>query len=432
MTLLMRSYMFRGDSKDYAIFRERMKILVIFLWFSYMFSGVVNASNVEEESLTSFYWSLNGPNWENNAGWLNFNTSYCNWFGITCDGNYHVSEIVLFSNNLKGTLPSNFDGLAWLQNLDLGLNSITGGLNALENLVSITSLDFSFNLINDTLPSFDRLTNLQVIDLYDNYVYGTVPSSIGRARNLWYISFSKNLIAGTLPPEMTDLNLTNIYLDNNWSLGGNVTHLFQEMEYLEWITMSHCQFSGPGPEFHPDAPLWSFDLSDNNFTGPIPDSWSKLRLLDELYISNNKFDSEIQKLLKLEKLRYILADNNQFTGSLPRNYNPNLSILSLRDNDFSGMIPNIHAGNGAIVIYDIRGNPGLKNVIGHVAGVTRFGNSVNLYYGNGTAMRGKPSQSDSFACHVIAYGQTLIFADPTFTDYEHCYCLFNDHQPPDC
>lgn len=402
-----------------------MKILWVVVFVTY-----ITASTIEYESLTSFYWSLNGPNWKNNTNWLDDEVQYCYWFGINCNGTEHVIELFLPNNNLTGTLPSNLSQLLWLQNLSLGSNAITGGLSAIEGLVSIMNFDFSHNLISDTLPSFDRLCELQMFDFYSNRLYGTIPDSIGNSTNLWYLNLGNNLITGTLPDSMKNVKLVNLFLQNNIGLGGNIQYFFQEMRSFHTLIVSRCNFTGPGPEFHPESNMWKIDLTSNNFSGTVPSSWSDLKLLDQVSISENCFEGSLGGLFRLPRLRHLLADNNCFSGTLPYDNNPDLSFVSLKGNNFTGTIPDVSANTvSSITVYDVRGNPGLKNQ-GKEA--QKFDNSVNVYHGNGTMVLGKLLPKDSYLCHVINYYQTLIFADPRFTEYEDCYCIFSNAKPPLC
>jgi hypothetical protein len=45
-------------------------------------------------ALATFYYSTNGDDWTNDAGWLT-GANECMWFGVTCTGNDTVSSIIL-------------------------------------------------------------------------------------------------------------------------------------------------------------------------------------------------------------------------------------------------------------------------------------------------------------------------------------------------
>ena len=63
--------------------------------------------------LRQLYLGWNGEYWLRNDGWADAgfrndewadagSVEYCNWHGLTCDENYHVTEIKLGNNNLTG------------------------------------------------------------------------------------------------------------------------------------------------------------------------------------------------------------------------------------------------------------------------------------------------------------------------------------------
>lgn len=407
---------------------------IILLMLLQVYSACNSSTNdpVEITALESFYETLGGIYWKNSTGWLDTTLSYCDWYGIYCNTDCKISQFDLYGNNLSGLLPIDLNKFENLEILYLGINSIIGGLDNLSNLSTLISLDLSENLINDELPSFENLTSLEDINLYQNNIYGTIPESIGLAYNIWYINFDYNQLSGTLPSSISNLNLTYFFLFNNTEMRGSVQYHFKDMAYLSWIILSGCNFSGPGPEFHDNAPIWSLELTNNKFEGPIPSSWHKLSSLTTLFISNNRFSSNLDGLLALKKLQDLYADFNCFTGSLPLILAPELTYLSLAGNNFSGEIPNLAFQGGSVTLYDIRKNPELRATLFALPYARRFEGLITIYNPNGTiSIDGSPDLY-SFACHPIKIFLSVVLADPQFTYYEYCYCLFINNKPPNC
>ena len=103
--------------------------------------------------LKELYDSTGGTEWHNI--W-DFNTgqSYCNFYGITCDEFDKITRIMLASNNLRGSLPTELGILPLLTIIDLDLNDITGTIQSEQvTLLSLTYLDLWNNVLTGTLPA---------------------------------------------------------------------------------------------------------------------------------------------------------------------------------------------------------------------------------------------------------------------------------------
>ena len=96
----------------------------------------------EREALIALYYASNGDNWTNKTGWNGAVGTECDWYGVTCSGS-DLTELILSSNNLVGTIPSGLGNLATLTTLQLGSNSLSGSIpTELGNLTSVAYLTF--------------------------------------------------------------------------------------------------------------------------------------------------------------------------------------------------------------------------------------------------------------------------------------------------
>jgi hypothetical protein len=77
--------------------------------------------------LVLLYFTWSGSNWKNQSGWLS-NKTVCEWYGVGCDSQRKVIQLVLYQNNLRGTLESRLSILRSLRSLDLTKNSISGSI----------------------------------------------------------------------------------------------------------------------------------------------------------------------------------------------------------------------------------------------------------------------------------------------------------------
>ncbi|KAH1119201.1 Pollen receptor-like kinase 1 [Glycine soja] len=88
--------------------------------------------------------------------------------------------------------------------------------------------------------------------------------------------------------------------------------------------------------------LTSFSVMNNTFEGPIPE-FKKLVKLRALFLSNNKFSGDIPDgaFEGMTKLKRVFLAENGFTGHIPKSLAnlPRLWDLDLRGNSFGGNIP---------------------------------------------------------------------------------------------
>lgn len=99
------------------------------------------ASQAQCDALLALFNSTNGPGWSSSDGW-GTGTDPCTWEGVACSDDAHgvcsladstcrgagITEIVLVSAGLQGSIPPEIGALEYLQLLDLSGNSLTGTL----------------------------------------------------------------------------------------------------------------------------------------------------------------------------------------------------------------------------------------------------------------------------------------------------------------
>ena len=88
--------------------------------------GLVGSASAQtdRDALIALYNSTAGENWANNTNW-NTEEDISTWFGVeVADG--RVTEILLFDNNLTGTLPPEIGELTAMTLLFLRRNNLTG------------------------------------------------------------------------------------------------------------------------------------------------------------------------------------------------------------------------------------------------------------------------------------------------------------------
>ncbi|KAL6134738.1 hypothetical protein ACLB2K_066966 [Fragaria x ananassa] len=90
--------------------------------------------------------------------------------------------------------------------------------------------------------------------------------------------------------------------------------------------------------------LRSMSVKNNNFSGSIPD-FNVIGPLKAVYLSGNQFSGEIPSdfFTDMDSLRKVWLDGNNFSGKIPASLaeTPNLQVLCLEDNEFSGSLPDM-------------------------------------------------------------------------------------------
>jgi len=211
---------------------------------------------------------MNGDNWNNKINWLT-NTNCCSWFGITCNNESRVVEIFLSSNNVSNNIPDLNNTLEFLNEIDMYGNSVTGDLNQLLSLKSLTIINLGNNLINDELP--DKLFQSEIMS---------------------YINFQGNMLHGTIP-EINCPKLKNLFLTDN-KLSGNFPMILS-------------------------SELYNIFVSHNNLIN-IPDTFNNTPKLQQLILNNNNIFDTLPKSLLQTNLRLLDISNNKFFGQIPKEF----------------------------------------------------------------------------------------------------------------
>ncbi|XP_020530989.1 LRR receptor-like serine/threonine-protein kinase EFR [Amborella trichopoda] len=169
----------------------------------------------------------------------------CDWRGVTCNvQKERVVALDLSYCSLGGTI-SPFS----LTSLSLHINIIHG--NIPEEIGTLVSL------VGSIPPEIGELVNLTYLRLDYNYSSGSITSTMGPLNALDYLDLSVNRLYGAIPSSL-----------------GNCSNLF-------YLFLSQNQINGTIPASLLAIPLLTIDLSDNNLSGIIPDSFKNQRHIQE-------------------------------------------------------------------------------------------------------------------------------------------------------
>ncbi|KAG6724427.1 hypothetical protein I3842_03G259000 [Carya illinoinensis] len=417
---------------------------------------ITSSPRTQAEALIKWKNSLSPPLPLPLASWsLSDLNNFCNWTAIACHTIGTVSEINLSGTNLTGTLAHfDFSSFPDLTRLDLNSNNFSGSIPpAIGNLSKLTHLDLGTNSFEDEIPSeIGQLMELQYLCLFNNSLNGTIPNQLSNLQKVWYLDLGANYFSSldsskfSSMPSLTHLslflnslqsefpefithcrNLTYLDLSLNSLTGLIPESVFTKMDKLEYFNLTNNQFQGPlSPSISKLSKLQELRLGNNHFAGPIPQEIgliSELRIL-ELFNSwfQGKIPSSIGRLKKLEKLdlrtnflsssiphelglctnlTYMALAGNQFRGPIPQTlWNlTELKILQLFNNHFSGTLPPEIGKMKSLTTLDINTNQlcgQLPETIAQLNNLISFSVFGNNFSGSISSDFGKYSPSLSY------------------------------------
>ncbi|KAH1262696.1 putative leucine-rich repeat receptor-like serine/threonine-protein kinase [Glycine max] len=261
-------------------------------------------------------------------------------------------ELNMLSGELPFKIVSNWPQLQFLYLSYNNFTSHDGNTNlepffaSLVNLSHFQELELAGNNLGGKLPHNigDLPTSLQQLHLEKNLIYGSIPPQIGNLVNLTFLKLSSNLLNGSIPPSLGHMNrLERIYLSNN-SLSGDIPSILGDIKHLGLLDLSRNKLSGPIPDsFANLSQLRRLLLYDNQLSGTIPLSLGKCVNLEILDLSHNKITGLIPaEVAAFDSLKlYLNLSNNNLHGSLPLELSKMDMVLAIdvSMNNLSGSVP---------------------------------------------------------------------------------------------
>ncbi|XP_073144752.1 probable inactive leucine-rich repeat receptor-like protein kinase At3g03770 isoform X2 [Henckelia pumila] len=250
----------------------------------------------------------------------------------------------LVSLGIWGPLPDKIHRLSLLEALDLSSNFFYGSIpSEVSRLVKLQTLTLDGNFFNETVPEWlDSLTNLTILSLRKNRLKGQIPSALSTMATLTEVVMSHNLLSGKLPylGDLVSLRLIDLR-DNN--LESKLSPLPNE---LANVFLSNNSFSGSIPEqFGQLKQLQHLDLSDNYLSGTPPPALFSLPNISYLNLSSNILSGSLDEHLRCgDTLSLVDLSGNRFIGPLPSclDSGADVRIVKIGGNCFSTNATNQH------------------------------------------------------------------------------------------
>ncbi|TXG69726.1 hypothetical protein EZV62_004661 [Acer yangbiense] len=250
----------------------------------------------------------------------------------------------LNGNQLSGTIPESLGNLSKLQGLNMKLNSLSGWIPpSLGNLSSLQYLSLRSNNLSGEIPhELGNLSQLELLRLDDNELYGKLPSELGKLSKLEEFWVTSNKLIGKLPKEYENLkNLESFEVGGNY-LSGHIPPFIASWTNLTSLNLMGNDFDG---EFPPEIfnmtslqYLWVSDLKKPGSNFP---EWANLSNVYQVILRDCSIMGEIPGYIgNWSGLRHLDLSFNNLTGGIPDSFqNLSLSKMFLTGNKLHGKIP---------------------------------------------------------------------------------------------
>ena len=189
-----------------------------------------------------------------------------------------LKNLDLSYNSLSGSIPNAIGNLTKLVELELGDNNFTGRIpTAIGNLTNLERLQLRSNNLSGSIPAaIGNLTNLEYLNLSANNLTGSVLAAIGNLTNLEYLNLSRNIwVSGAIPAaignltNLEDLNLS--YMNLSGSLPTEISNLTSlQNVYLQYNRLRMNVLPGSIPTVLSQLNLVFLNLKNNIFLNPTP------------------------------------------------------------------------------------------------------------------------------------------------------------------
>lgn len=326
------------------------------------------------DALISIYDAMNGPNWQNNAGWDDLlapgvECDPCSWQNVFCTNN-RVSYLNFSesASNFIGHFPDvelpHLEGLFVLGgHFQVKMPSFNKCplLNTLTLSSCVYDFDITQELNSNTITSFTYLAHdeqemsvFPFLPQLKSFTYGSssvsavaIPENLAYEK-LEYLQISDSNIASV--PNFKGLpNLIELSIQLSWvRYTGDPALLpeinipdFNNLPNLETFSYtSNIKTQNNIPAFQFLSNLKSLNLAFNNLTGDSP-NLQNLPNLRSLNLSHNELSGPLPNFEFNPELEVLRANHNQFTGTIPDSYSDleNLIILIIGENNLSGCFP---------------------------------------------------------------------------------------------
>ncbi|XP_037461697.1 receptor-like protein 15 [Triticum dicoccoides] len=258
------------------------------------------------------------------------------------DNNVNLSTLVLRGNSFTGPfLPSKVHtNLHWMDASHNRLRKLPVDINT--TLPNLRYLTLSGNYFRGTFPStLSYMDNLQYLDLsYNNFLDNIASAFVGSMSNITALKLSGNHFYGAFPQDIQLPSILHLLMDEN-EIKGELPQKICDSMKLMTFDASNNELTGHLPTcIYQLSALAILKLKGNSLTGSIPSGLCGLRKLVFLDISSNNLSGPVHCL---PNLYHVHMSENRLNGTfpIPLSVGTNIYTVDLRDNQFSGILPEL-------------------------------------------------------------------------------------------
>ncbi|KAJ0489341.1 putative non-specific serine/threonine protein kinase [Helianthus annuus] len=253
--------------------------------------------------------------------WFYYVDCNCSFDGnTTC----RITKIDLQHENIPGGIPSEFAKLGFLQILDLRLNYFNGTIPSAWATMSLSYLRLDGNILSGPFPTtLTKMTTLQTLTMEGNRFSGPIPEEIANLTYMTHLDLSSNDFTGKLPHGLAKLtNLIHLRLSGN-NFTGKIPSFIDKWTQIEILRISDLK-SGAStfPSVKKMPNLTTLVLRNCFIHGQVPNYVGDMKNLNMLDLSFNKLTGKIpypstNLSYSRTNLQYMYLTQNNFTGPIP-------------------------------------------------------------------------------------------------------------------
>ncbi|KAJ0829490.1 putative non-specific serine/threonine protein kinase [Helianthus annuus] len=257
----------------------------------------------------------------------------------------HIINMNIKNQNLSSGLPLEFTKLRYLRILDLSRNYLSGSVPSEWANMRLSNLSLMGNRLSGPFPkTLTRMTTLVDLSIEGNRFSGPIPGEIANLKNLTKLVISSNDFTGQLPVTLANLtNLTDMRInDNNFT--GKIPNFIGQWTKIEKLYIQGCSLEGPFPYSSISALTQLVDLRISDLKGGAYSKFpqlEKMTNLKKLLLRNCLIHGTIPEYIGNMKLEALDLSFNNFSGRIPQSFSQlrNAKYIYLTQNNLSGTIP---------------------------------------------------------------------------------------------